>query len=385
MAFVHNAAGLFTARFFLGMFEAGLFPGLNFLISCWYTREQQNQRVAWFFSGATLSGAFGGLLAFGIRHMAGVGGKDGWAWIFILEGLLTILCAIPAYWVLVDFPQESKLLNEEERGKWINLLTRSQGITNYPLPFSKRQVIKSFLSWKVWIYSLIYFGIGVPFYSTAFFIPTIIKGLGFTNANANLLSVPPFAFGTLITLITGYFSDKYQVRGPFVVALSSVTAVGMLILVCNVSVGAKYFACFLAVTGASSAAPSAITWISSNTGPVYARATAMGIFFTLGNLAGVPASNVYPANEGPRYVKGNSHALAFTLFAMILAGFLSWYLRRENARRDALYGVPPADGSHCSPHNANDPVLKKKYGLEHLTEQEIIELGDDHPAFRYFW
>jgi len=61
----------------------GLFPGLNFLISCWYTREQQNRRVAWFFSGATLSGAFGGLLAFGIRHMAGVGGKSGWAWMLV--------------------------------------------------------------------------------------------------------------------------------------------------------------------------------------------------------------------------------------------------------------------------------------------------------------
>ncbi|KIJ25558.1 hypothetical protein M422DRAFT_273462 [Sphaerobolus stellatus SS14] len=64
---------------------------------------------------------------------------------------------------------------------------------------------------------------------------------------------------------------------------------------------------------------------------------------------------------------------------------MSWYLRRENARRDALYGVPPADGSDCSPHKVGDPALKKKYGLEHLTEEEIIELGDDHPAFRYYW
>lgn len=84
MGLCHNFAGLTTARFFLGVAEAGLFPGVNYYLSCWYKREEFGKRAAIFFSAAALAGSFGGLLAAAIAKMKGIGGKDGWAWIFIL-------------------------------------------------------------------------------------------------------------------------------------------------------------------------------------------------------------------------------------------------------------------------------------------------------------
>ena len=71
-----------TARFFLGMAEAGLFPGINYYLSCWYKRNEFGIRAAIFFSAAAVSGSFGGLLAAAIGQMDGIGGKKGWAWIF---------------------------------------------------------------------------------------------------------------------------------------------------------------------------------------------------------------------------------------------------------------------------------------------------------------
>jgi hypothetical protein len=68
------------------MAEAGLFPGCNYYLSCWYKRTEFGVRSAIFFSAAALAGSFGGLLAAAIGNMNGVGGKAGWAWIFILEG-----------------------------------------------------------------------------------------------------------------------------------------------------------------------------------------------------------------------------------------------------------------------------------------------------------
>ena len=85
MGLVQNYGGLMTARFFLGVAEAGLFPGINYLLSCWYTRSELGIRVAIFFSAAAFAGSFGGLLAAAIQRMDGIGGKPGWAWIFILE------------------------------------------------------------------------------------------------------------------------------------------------------------------------------------------------------------------------------------------------------------------------------------------------------------
>jgi len=217
MGLVHNKQGLYTTRWFLGMFESGLFPGLNYMLTTWYTRKEQSLRISIFFAGATLAGAFGGILAFGVRHMAGVGGKNGWAWIFILEGLLTFVCAVPAYWLIQDFPHDSKLLSPTERTKWLRRLTASQGVTNSPLPFSGSQVWKGALDWKTYAYAILYLAIAEPFYALSLFTPTIIAALGFTNAAANLLSAAPYALGFLTTLATALVSDRMAIRGPFIV------------------------------------------------------------------------------------------------------------------------------------------------------------------------
>ena len=85
-----NPGSFIAARFTLGIFEAGLFPGVNYYLSTWYKRREFGLRAALFFSAATASGAFGGLLAAGIGKMSGSGGLGGWAWIFILEGIVTV-------------------------------------------------------------------------------------------------------------------------------------------------------------------------------------------------------------------------------------------------------------------------------------------------------
>ena len=84
MGISQNYAGFLAARFFLGVTESGLFPGVVFYLSMWYKRTESHYRVALFFSAASLAGAFGGILAYGIGFMNGVGGQRGWRWIFIL-------------------------------------------------------------------------------------------------------------------------------------------------------------------------------------------------------------------------------------------------------------------------------------------------------------
>lgn len=104
MGLVKSFPGLLVARMALGFAEGGLFPGVTWYITLWYRRHECGFRMAIFFSAATLAGAFGGLLARGISELAGVGGRPGWAWIFILEGLATIVVALFAKWAVTDNP-----------------------------------------------------------------------------------------------------------------------------------------------------------------------------------------------------------------------------------------------------------------------------------------
>ncbi|GJJ10303.1 hypothetical protein Clacol_004529 [Clathrus columnatus] len=387
MGLVTNVQGLYVTRFLLGFFEvgtsiqssvtaliliqAGLFPGLSFIFTMWYTRQELNIRLAVF-----ITGAFGGILAFGIRHMAGIGRKNGWAWIFLLEGLFTLLCAIPALWLIPDFPDTSNILTPKERTKWLHRLAISQGITNAPLPFSTRQVIRALRDWRTYAYSLLYFCMSASFYSLSLFVPTIIADLGFTNARASLLSAAPYALAVPFMISMSYLSDKYMVRGPIIVASMTITTVGYSVLVCDVSETAKFIAVFLAVVSTAAAGPTAITFILRSNVHKSNRNS-------IGSSAGILASNVYPARDAPRYIRGYSIALALSVLSVIVAGGLSIYYYKENARRDRIYGPSNPDGSDCNILHIQDEVKLKMYGLEGKTREEIIELGDHHPAFRY--
>ncbi|KAF9502925.1 hypothetical protein BS47DRAFT_1356583 [Hydnum rufescens UP504] len=159
--------------------------------------------------------------------------------------------------------------------------------------------------------------------------------------------------------------------------------VGYAILLTNVSSGIKYFALFLCVGGCNPCISTAITLIGNDYGPVYMRAAAMGFFFSVGNSAGLISSNVYPSSAAPRYFRGHGIVLAFSFLAIVCVSILMVSNSRENARRDRVYGVAAPDGSDAHPHKVLIPDQKATWGLEGLSELQIIELGDRHPGFRY--
>jgi MFS family permease len=136
----------------------------------WYARHEAQFRQALFFSAASVAGAFSGLLAFGIAHMDGVGGLAGWRWIFILEGILTVLVAIAAYFTLFDFPETATFLTEEERAFAVYRLkyqgqseeVDEQGSIRVKVAqnddFQWRFVKSAFLDWQIWTSVVVYWG-----------------------------------------------------------------------------------------------------------------------------------------------------------------------------------------------------------------------------------
>jgi sugar phosphate permease len=126
MGLVKSYHGLLVARIFLGIAEAGLYPGVAYYLTMWYCTEELALRQGLFFSAASVAGAFSGLLAYAIAKMNGVGGLAGWQWIFILEGLLTVVVAICAFFILQDFPDTAGFLTVEEKA-WVVHRLKYQG------------------------------------------------------------------------------------------------------------------------------------------------------------------------------------------------------------------------------------------------------------------
>ena len=204
MGLTHNFQGMMAARFFLGMAEAGLFPGINYYLSCWYKRSEFGIRAAIFFSAAAVSGSFGGLLAAAIGQMKGIGGKQGWAWIFILEGLATVLVGVASFWMVFDFPDEARFLSDIDRQRVIRRLKADQQSSAEHESFKMEYFWASVKDWKTWLYALIYMGADCPLYAFSLFLPSIVAGLGYTSTKAQLLSVPPYAAAAILTITIGY-------------------------------------------------------------------------------------------------------------------------------------------------------------------------------------
>ncbi|GAB1203794.1 hypothetical protein APSETT445_002434 [Aspergillus pseudonomiae] len=134
------------------LLEAGLYPGVAYYITLWYPRHRAQYRQALFFSAASIAGAFSGLLAYGIAKMDGVGGYAGWRWIFILEGLLTVLVACIAPFAIHDSPETAKFLTEEERTFVIHMLrTHNTGGTSEATEFRMKYVVDALLDWQIYV------------------------------------------------------------------------------------------------------------------------------------------------------------------------------------------------------------------------------------------
>ncbi|KAK0438096.1 MFS general substrate transporter [Armillaria borealis] len=331
---VHNYGGLLGMRWMLGMFEACLYPGVNFYLSCWYKRTEFGLRAAFFFSAATVSGAFGGLLAAAISNMDGVGGKPAWAWIFILEGLLTVVAALASYWIIQDFPDTAKFLSEAERTVVIRRLQADCQFSAAGEKFKMKYIKQSLLDWKTWVGMMTFAGSAMPLYAFSLFLPSIINELGYTATRANLLTVPIYVFACIVTCIVGFFGDRRGQRGYLNIMFFSLGAAGYIILIASRSAPLSYFATFLATCGIFPVIPNTVAWFSNNIEGTYKRGVTLGMIISFGNLNGAVSSNVYRASDKPWYTLGHGMVLMYIGLGMISSIICLFLLDRENRKRD---------------------------------------------------
>lgn len=335
MGVVENQAGLLAARWFLGLAEAGLFPGVNYYLGCWYKGSEIGFRSSLFFSAAALAGSFGGLLAAAIAKMDGVGGMPGWSWIFILEGLATAIVGVMCWWMVFDWPDTARFLTPEDRIRvQRRLIIDRQGRTAED--FDKRYIYAALKDWKTYLYMVIYMGNLTPLYAFSLFLPTILSGMGYKGTMGQLMSVPPYAAAAVVTVIVGYIADRTRCRGYCNIATVVVGIGGFAMLIGSADPSVQYAGTFLGAVGIYPTIPNTLAWVNNNTEGSLKRAFVLGMVVGMGNLNGVVSSNIYMETDKPRYFIGHGIVLAF-LVLLLLGGTIAMYvsLRRSNSNRRA--------------------------------------------------
>ncbi|CBF86652.1 hypothetical protein AN2344.2 [Aspergillus nidulans FGSC A4] len=361
-----NFSGFVACRFFLGLCEGGLFPVIVLYLSGFYRRHELQVRIALFFSAASLSGAFSGLLAAAIQQMDGIRGLRGWQWIFILEGLFTVCFGLFSFAMLPNTPEG--VLTFTPRHKQ-HCLRRLQSDAN--LLESDKVTIKKVLSVlkdvHVLLVLVILFSSGTCLFGLAYFSPSIVQAMGYSNTKTQLMTVPPYAVAFVVTMITAYIADRYRQRGICAFATTSIALIGAALMLVGRSIALRYAALILLVTGIYAAAPCLISWVPNNTAGHVRRATAVALGFVTTSSGGVLSTWIYPKSSAPYYTLGatvNLSLIVVSLVGLVLqVGVLMWLNRRKEVKRTEILSEP---------------------GLEGLSFEEQFEiLGDRHPEYRY--
>ncbi|KAK3902152.1 major facilitator superfamily domain-containing protein [Staphylotrichum tortipilum] len=339
MGVVQNLSGFFAARFFLGVSESGLFPGVVYYFSMWYQRRERQFRISLFFGAAALAGSFGGILAYGISHMAGVVWENGWRWIFILEGIATVVVAIGAYWFIHNYPETAEFLSDKER-RFIRRRLAADSDATHDERFTWGNVVKALRDPKCWLYGLSFHTMSLPLYTFSLFLPTIIKDLGYKAASAQLLTIPPYAFAFITTIVVATISERIGHRALPLIGSALFAAIGYIILLSNKNPvarpGVSYLGTFFAAGGIYPATALALSWPAINVSGQTKRAVANAMQISIGNLGAVLGTQLYRSTDGPRYFVGHSFALAYLVGEVVVSSVLYFLLKRENKRRDAI-------------------------------------------------
>jgi MFS family permease len=251
-AFIENYASLIATRLLLGAFESGLFPCLTLYLSMYYKPLEQARRVSYLFVASALSGAFGGLLAYGLTNLHGVKRLAGWRWLFLVEGVISLLVGIVTIFMLPDNFETAWWLNEDEK---VLLRARHenqrlyQGNSMTADSLDKTEIKLAFRDPKVWLSSLCQFCANTCSFGFSTFLPVIIRGFGLSSVRTQLLTVPVYIWASIVYISVAFGSDFFNRRAYFMTPLALVTAVGyaMMLGVSMTSTAVLYFATFVSV------------------------------------------------------------------------------------------------------------------------------------------
>jgi MFS family permease len=319
MIFVKGEWSFYALRFLLGLAEAGFFPGIIFYLTLWYPSKHRSTRTAWFVAAIAVSGVIGNPVSGWIMdQLSGAMGLAGWQWLFLAEGIPSILVGFWVIYYLESSIEEAKWLTAEEKALLAsNLLTEDQHKTQHKL-------IDAFTSGKVWALCAIYFTLMIGLYGITFWLPTIVKAFGIKGYfKVGLVTAIPYGVAVIGMIVLSHHSDKTGERrlhyvlnvtaGAIALILSGVFASQPVLAIIFLSIGT------LGVIGSMP-----LFWpLPSAFLAGTAAAAGIGIVNSVGNLGGYVGPNI---PIWAKAVSSDKSAALYFIAAILMVGALLTYV-----------------------------------------------------------
>jgi ACS family tartrate transporter-like MFS transporter len=311
MMLVHTAQSFYALRFLLGVAEAGFFPGIIFYLTYWYPAPERARAYAWFLAAIPVCGVIGGPVSGALLGLDGRLGLQGWQWLFLLEGIPSVVVGLAVLRLLPDRPRDARWLRPEERA-WLE--QRLEADRDHGAASHAASLRRALADPAVWWLSLSYFLLIIPLYGFALWLPQLIKASGdFTNFEVGVITAIPYAVAAVGMVLVGRRSDRTGERHLHLALPALAGAVGFVAVT-------RADTPVLLVAALSLAAFGALGWL----GPFWALPTAfLREQAAAGGIALINSMGAFGGFVGPYLIGRIKQSTGeFTPGLLLLAGSL---------------------------------------------------------------
>lgn len=303
-ALLQNYAGFLVVRIFIAITECGFIPACLTYVNGWYKTKELATRLAWFWAIQAFASAFSGLISFGIFRMAGIGGLYGWKWLFIIDGILTHIVGIVAFFYVPAGPSKTAGLLRGKSG-WFTEREKQIAVTRIIRDDKSKggqdetvtwhDVKISVLDTKLWTHLILTVVYMMNMTPIGTYFPSLIKSYGFSVTTSNLLTVPSYFINLFFSILIARSADKYGNYALHCTIGCLWAMAGFLAVILipdnagpwSFYVGALFMVSYPSLHGMQ------IAWMSNNLAPSGKRTLALGAVIGAANIAGVPGSQIY--------------------------------------------------------------------------------------------
>ncbi|KAI1096532.1 MFS general substrate transporter [Rostrohypoxylon terebratum] len=365
-AFIHNRSSFYAIKALLGLLMGGFIPDIVLWLTYFYKSRELPLRLAWFWTALSTVNIVGSLLAAGILQMRGINGWGGWRWLFLIEGLITTLIGIFSWGLMPPGPTQTKhwfrgkngWFTDREESILVNRLLRddpSKGDMNNRQAVGPSLLFKATSDWEQWPLYIIGLTTYIPPSPPSNYLSYILRQIGFSVFNANLLAIPSqFLFAVNLIIVT-WVSRRVNERS-IISSSSNIWIFPWILALVLLPATASPWVRYALLTGLLSypyCHAILVGWNAKNSNAVRTRAVSAALYNMFVQSGNIIASNIYRDDDQPLYRRGNKILLGITVFNIFLFYFVKLFYIWRNKVRDRRWNA-------MSPEEQENYVLTTK-------------------------
>ncbi|CAI6084340.1 unnamed protein product [Clonostachys chloroleuca] len=351
---LNGRTSFLACRSLLAILQGGFIPDVILYLSYFYKGAELSVRLAYFWTALQVADILSGFLGAGFLQLRGLHGLEGWRWLFLFEGILTLVVGIFAIFLMPAGPTQTKgilrgkdgwFTERSEETIMVNRVIRddpSKGDMHNRQPITPKLLLQSLADYDMWPLYAIGLVWSIPVNPTNQYFTLMLRKLGFSVIITNLLTVPPMALSIVTILGITYISETLKQRA-YVTVISQIWILPFLIYlnVVDITQINKWVGWVILTLLLAYPSPHAIqvSWNSKNSNAVRLRTVSAAVYNMSVQASGIIASNVYRQDDAPRYARGNKNLVAVASMNIALYFLTKAYYVWRNKSRDKKWNA----------------------------------------------